>query len=106
MKTKLRILLASLLILTLTISAQARLGETYEQCVTRYGAPTEKLPADPNEMSGVETYRFKSDKWGLGITFWKGKAYSILYYMLDRSTPNFAQAEIETILKLNIPDVK
>ena len=104
MKRITTILTAITLSFMFAAAANARLGETYEECVTRYGKPTEKLPNDADTMPGVEIYRFKSDKWGLAITFWKGKAYSIAYYTLDRSSPDIAPGEIAAILKLNLPN--
>lgn len=101
-----KILAPIIVTFALLATASARLGETYEQCVARYGQPTEKLPYDRDNMPGVEIYRFKSDKWGLAITFWKGKAYSIAYYTLDRSSPDIAPGERDAIMEVNVPNAR
>ena len=105
MKTRTITLIWSLFLI-LAAAAHARLGETYEECVTRYGAPTEKLPKQPDEMPGVEIYRFNKAQWGISITFWKGKAYELVYYKANRKSPDILPEEIATIRDLSVPNAK
>jgi len=104
MKTK--IIAVITLSFILAAIANARLGETYEECVTRYGSPTEKLPKQPDEMPGVEIYRFNKAQWGISITFWKGKAYELVYYKANRKSPDILHEEIATIRDLSVPNAK
>ena len=46
------------------LPAHARLGETYEQCVARYGTPT-PLP----DLIGLKTFMIQKDRYVMRIAF-------------------------------------
>ena len=56
----------------------ARVGETLEQCVERYGEGKEKKHGI-NAPVGVKTYRFTKNGVLITVSFWHGKAFEIGY---------------------------
>ncbi len=95
MKTKsISFLLLAVSFGSLTLNAEARLGETLEQCKARYGEPV-------REMGGA--YAFKKSGLLVVAEFYEGKASGILYQSttLDTSgrTVALSDGEIEALLK-------
>lgn len=74
----------------------ARIGETPQQCQQRYGAPF--------KVDGRWTF-FKLSGFGIMISFFEGKADSILYRKLEQSilgqAVEMSNNEIEKLLEIN-----
>ena len=87
-----------LILLLLTVTASARIGETPEECVKRYGKPT-KIVKERNQLL------FKKAGFLISVQFLSGKAGSVFYVksktdVLDRPleiSPN----ERQILLKSN-----
>ncbi len=79
------------LVLFITSAAQARLGETFEQCVERYGTPVAR-----DEAAGLA--EFQKGNFKITLHFFDGKSDTIDY----KSTRplNLEPDEIAAILKL------
>ncbi len=76
-------------------AAQARLGESIEQCRTRYGEPRRNTLND--ELTGIATY--KKNDLNITVHFRKGQADLIRYSPGDVSTVDLDLAKF--LLKLN-----
>lgn len=83
-----------LLLVAFTSSAFARLGETFQQCQARYGAPVQIQ---------TPTVIFRKGKWSVYVTFFQGKADSISYIKIPDQDDRFAftENEIEAFMKSN-----
>jgi len=86
------LLAVSLVVITL-MPAQAHLGETLEQCIARYGAPT----GTTTDNDGNKTADFLKDGVIVGITFLNGKAAYELYMKADAS--ELSATELKTLLE-------
>lgn len=71
----------------------ARIGETFEQCITRYGNGTEVPPG---------YYRFTKNGFEVSVHFNNGKADSISY----TGAKPFSEAQIQQLLAINAPEKK
>ena len=71
----------------------ARIGETLEECVERYGDPIES-PTPDELLQGAVNVPFLSSGIIRDVTFWRGKAAEIFFYNEDNSTISKAQSEI------------
>ena len=76
MKTKILLIVAALaLLLFLPLVCQARIGETLDQCVQRYGKPVPK----PIQIDNDDSYLFQKDGYSIIVSFLQGRAYGITY---------------------------
>lgn len=71
-------IITTLILLALCASAQARIGETVEECVKRYGKPTKVDEAG-------RTFQFHSDDVKIDITFAAGRCVCIQYYQTTKA---------------------
>lgn len=81
------------------ISAQARIYETYEQCVARYGAPTKTMQSPEGPV--VE---FSKNRIHLTVMFYEKKAYLIIYQKdgkMPDSEQSFSYPELDTLFAAN-----
>ncbi len=90
-------LIATMTLLLLVQASDARIGETRDQCVARYG--TSEKAGDPQIML------FKKSGFSIGVQFHDDKAEILLITkietdVLDRPVA-MTEVEIETILKAN-----
>jgi hypothetical protein len=80
--------------------ASARVGETFAQCLKRYGTPT--LIATPYEFApeakGLGYYTFQKNGINVQIGFIDGVACDMTY---SHVAGNFTQVEIDTLLEAN-----
>lgn len=92
-----------ILIATLIMSSicHARLLETYEQCVERYGKPIKKddyfygsLKGDPNKREC--RYTFKKNNYEIDIIFFNNKAFEIVY----KTKPRMTNDEVLAVLNI------
>lgn len=95
-----RLLLPFLLGILVTASpAQARIGETLEQCIERYGPVQDKVNASLADSDDGKACVFSK----LGITtvveFKGGVAWRVLFRL-----PGMTPTEAESLLKANIPE--
>jgi hypothetical protein len=81
----LRSILLILAAMALALPAHARLGETEDQCIARYGAPTS--PAVDNNDNGVPTHEmfFQKDGYAITVNFLNGKAGTVQFWKKDIS---------------------
>lgn len=87
----------TLLFLALFLTpAMARLGETKEQCIARYG------PAIVDKIENGENYTIH-DKAGfrLLVTYFEKKAALLLLSKIDKEHPEISAVEIQKILRSN-----
>ncbi len=88
-----------LLILLLPALAQARLGETHEQCVARYGSPTEEIPDFAIGSMKVLGSIFQKDGLEIFAIFVDGRAIQVAYSR--RPAADLPAAQIQTLLTDN-----
>lgn len=86
-----KMFLIAILILS-SISVFAKIGETIEQCTTRYGKPVKS-----DEFKELQYKYFKKDNLIVGCIFQDGKCTSC-FYVKDDST-SLSETEMENILK-------
>ena len=89
-------LLSLVVFLAVSIPAFARIGETYEQCVARYGTPIEPLKG--------EDAKFQKAGLVIKITFLKGIAGSIWIENAAGEKYPLATEVIDVLLKANTTD--
>lgn len=77
----------------LSSTVWARIGETLEECVERYGDPIES-PTPDKSLQGAVRVPFLSSGIIRDVTFWRGKAAEISFHNEDNSTISKAQSEI------------
>jgi hypothetical protein len=80
----------------LTGSIHARIGETQEECVARYGAVVEKKPAKISQ-SDPEAHLFSKKGITIWVEFRQGKAWRIAFRKLD-----MIDVELEALLRANM----
>lgn len=89
------------IMLALCISAQARIGETVDECVKRYGKPTSH-----DEATGLFTC-FK-DGMMISLRFLKGKCSQICFARMSPTMPRtlepMRQEEIDALLSFSGSD--
>ncbi len=81
----------------LTGSIQARIGETVEECVARYGATVEKRPAKISQ-SDPDAHLFSKKGVSVWVEFRQGKAWKIAFRKLDMT-----EIEHDALLRANMP---
>ena len=92
-------LITPLLLLTvMLLPAQARIGETLEQCKGRYGPVIERR-APLMTQSDPEACVFSKDGISIIIEFRAGIAWNIKYRTLD-----LVPTQVNTLLKANMPE--
>ena len=95
-------LMTVLLLLVLTLPVRAQLGQTLEQCATRYGQPTSIEGVPGSALTG---YHYSSKDYLIVIYFTKIEgtgdeiAAKIVFHRVD--TKVLADKEIETLLAAN-----
>src|SRR5437870_3872480 len=82
-------------LIALTGWLQARLGETLDQCVERYGPIVEKRPAE-FPQSDPELAVFSKSAVTILVEFKDGKAWHVTF-----RKPLLTQTEIDTLVKAN-----
>lgn len=90
-------ILSFVVILLSSIHAQARIGETLEECIVRYGPVVERLPAKVKE-SDPQACVFSKSGVTIIAEFKGGKAWCHTYRMVAMDEPSVAkllQAEAE-----------
>ncbi len=91
--------------LTLTISspAFARIGETKDQCIKRYGKPA-------SESNSGDTLVFRKADFEITCNFQSDNCWKVQYAYAAKNAagvaPNFSDATIAAILDLNVPKAK
>ena len=80
-----------------TGSIHARIGETVEECVARYGATVEKRPAKISQ-SDPEAHLFSKKGVSVWVEFRQGKAWKIGFRKLDMT-----ELEHDALLRANMP---
>jgi hypothetical protein len=93
MKPMRTFLLAVLLGFTL-MPAKAHLGDTLEQSIARYGAPT----GTTTNIDGDKTADFLKDGVIIGTTYLHGKVANEVYMKADTDSAGFSSVEIKAIL--------
>ena len=86
-----RCVLASLSIFFVTGAASAQIGQTLQQCTSRYGAVLDKEPQ--------EWHKFKEGPYYLLIHFYKNRADGVQYLNWVGKPKAFGGSEIEGLLK-------
>ena len=88
------LLLSAIAAVTLTTSSAlfARIGETDQQCVARYGEPTKTLPNN--------SFLYQKSDLNIFIIFFNGKADAIAYRKIAKGQ-QLSENEIEVLLKSN-----
>lgn len=79
-------------------TASARIGETFEQCVARYGAPDSGPETDEDDSAARVYYFIKSGR-DIRVVFYDGKAVDLFYSRLDKRA--FSDSEVQKILAEN-----
>jgi len=92
------LLLGTALAVMVCSTASARIGETLEQCVARYGAP-DSGPKPAEGGLSASTYYFVKSGRDIQITFYDGKAVELLVHRRDGKV--FSDSEVETMLSEN-----
>ncbi|HSI82850.1 MAG TPA: hypothetical protein VK970_03645 [Candidatus Methylacidiphilales bacterium] len=102
MKTTIYLILAFALTFAAT-SAQARLGETIEQCLVRYGKDVDNVGIKAPKK-GYALLSFDKKDIRVTISFWDEVAVAITYYKLNvppGSENVFSEKEILDLAELN-----
>lgn len=97
MKTP-RLIWLSILLLCLPSVSDARIGETLQQCIARYGQPDGE-PEEGGVHPKATDCAFVKDGLELLVTFYQGKAVDIIFSKLDERS--FSPSEVEELLKAN-----
>lgn len=93
-----RLLLGAALVVLTYSTASARIGETLEQCIKRYGAPDSE--PEPNDMEPSATdYYFSHAGRTLKIIFYRGSAVS--FYAYPNSARPLNESEVQQMLEQN-----
>jgi hypothetical protein len=87
-----------ILLLGLPSVSNARIGETLQQCVARYGQPDGE-PEEGGVHPKATNCAFVKDGLELLVTFYQGKAVDIIFSKLDERS--FSPSEVEELLKAN-----
>jgi hypothetical protein len=90
--------LLALFLLALPSVLEARIGETLEQCIARYGPP-DKGPQDSALHPAATDCGFVKDGLYVVVTVYQGKAVDIMFRKLD-GTP-FNASEVKELLTAN-----
>lgn len=86
-----------LILLLLTVTASARIGETMKQCEKRYGRILKLTPL----LGLPDAHQYKKGKWEVNIVYLNNICVSITYRKLSKGDIDFhTQANI---LKSNLP---
>jgi hypothetical protein len=88
-----RVAFSVALALLCAVPAEARLGETYEQCVQRYGRLVKKQGREDNPQ-----FMFEKAGITIGINFLNGKAAQLSY---SKSSGTFLDIEVRQLLEIN-----
>jgi hypothetical protein len=91
MKTPQRLFCCALAVM-LSSTSWARIGETLEECVERYGDPIDKPTSHESVSGGVEV-RFVNSGVYRCVTFLGGKAAEIMIFNVDESPITIVQSE-------------
>jgi hypothetical protein len=86
------------LAILLPAAGWARIGETLEQCVARYGPP-ESPPEESAVHPKAIDCAFSKSGLDISVVFYQGKAADIMFRKLDGSA--FNPSEVEELLKAN-----
>lgn len=113
MKSLHRLLCCALTVM-LSSTCWARIGETLEECIARYGQPTfgpdpfTGIDTQPASMHGVareltdtQIYRFDKDPLVIKVVIHKGSAHMIYFYC---PTENLGEQGLHAILEKNMGD--
>jgi len=92
------LLLGAVLAVMAYSTASAGIGETYEQCVARYGVP-DSGPEANKYLTDAKDYFFVKSGRTLLVTFYKGMAVDLFIYRNDRRS--FSDSEIRQMLEQN-----
>ncbi len=85
-------------ILVVALPARARLGETEDQCIARYGTPTEILDADKAQVP-YRTLNFIKGNYNVGAAFIDGHCECLCIQRTDNS--DLSDNEIQILLDAN-----
>ena len=105
--------LIALLLVISSISAQARVGETIEQCIARYGPVVEKQPAKL-ALSDKEACVFSRNGITIVAEYKAGIAWRVAYRMIDFDADTLAnllaanalESGWSKVLKIGVKDVR
>ena len=89
-----RIFLLTLVLVVSLLPVQARLGETLEQCTTRYGAVVTR-ESDPMNVGDYKVL-YKTNGYIIEVIFFNGKAAHEVFGVLGGRA--LSDAELETLL--------
>ena len=78
--------------------ATARLGETFEQCNQRYGAPSSSTSLFP-VLAGAPNRQYNYQGWRISVAFLKGQAAKLRYSKLNSG--KIEEDEFQAIIKGN-----
>jgi hypothetical protein len=81
-----------LMLLCLSLPVSARISETLEQCISRYGDATPQKSTKPDETD----YSFKKAGLTILVTFWKGAAHRIGFIKSETDVLGTAAKMTET----------
>jgi hypothetical protein len=90
--------LLAALMLGLPSDSSARIGETLQQCIARYGQP-EDNPQESAVHPKATDCAFIKSGLDISVVFYQGKAVDIMFRKLDGSA--FNPSEVEELLKAN-----
>jgi len=85
-----------LLLLISTMVLHARLGETEDQCITRYGHPLEKI-----SVEGLPAEVFEKGDFLVCVEFLNARAASIAYFKRDHSAIDDDEKEVLRLIEGN-----
>jgi len=83
-----------LLLITLASSCYGRIGETFQECVERYGEPTKE---------SARTTTFEKNRITITVTFF-GAEKKVGYLVYLASSDKLGTEEVKRLIKLNAPD--
>ena len=87
-------------VLAATSSAFAHLGESFDECVQRYGKPM----SNTDNYGRVEIATFTKSRFKITITFLDAKAVSVVYRLAAKTgwdSVDISEEEIKDLLEIN-----
>jgi hypothetical protein len=93
-----QLLLCGALTLVIATTGRARIGETLEECINRYGPPESDLEAAPYHPQAAEC-AFIKDGFDIAVILYKGKVADIMFRKVDGGRIN--DSEVDALLEAN-----
>jgi hypothetical protein len=84
------VMLGALLVVALAAPTSAKMGESLDASIKRYGLPSDG-PTDSNHPDAT-SYAFVDSEWDISITYFEGRAEEIMVRKVDGS--RFSRSEV------------